>query len=112
MTKLLIYAFVLLQSVISIRPGFVDLVDGKSNVQKYEHVPVGKIVETGPKSHVEIGLGLDSLLRLDENSAAVLESVDKADVSVRIEAGSAVVEVPKIDKPNRIHVTMGGMRAL
>jgi FecR protein len=112
MTKLVTCAFVLLQTVISIRPGFVDLVKGKTNVQRYEHVPAGKTVETGPQSHVEIGLGMDSLLRLDENSAAVLESVDKSDVSVRIEAGAALVEVSKIEKPNRIHVTIGNIRAL
>src|SRR6266496_2555424 len=112
MTKLLRFAFVLLQAVISVRPGFVDLVDGKSNVQKYEHVPAGKTVQTGERSHVEIGLGTDSLLRLDENSAAVLESVDKPDVSVRIEAGSALLEVAKIEKPNRIHVTIGNIRAV
>src|SRR5258706_5462440 len=112
MTKLLISLFVFLQAVISIRPGFVDLVDGKSNVHKYEHVSAGKTIQTGPQSRVEIGLGLDSLLRLDEDSAAVLESVDPADVSVRIEGGSALLEISKLDKPNQIHVTMGNIRAL
>ena len=112
MTRLLIVALLFLQSVISVRPGFVDLVDGKSNVQKYEHVPAGKTVQTGPQSHVEIGLGLDALLRLDENSSVVLESVDKSNVSVRIETGSALVEVPKIEKPDRIRVTVGNLRAL
>jgi ferric-dicitrate binding protein FerR (iron transport regulator) len=112
MSKLLIGAFILLQTVISVRPGFVDLVDGKSAVQKYEHLAAGKTIQTGPQNRIEIGLGLDSLLRLDENSALVLESVDKADVSVRIEAGRAVVEVPKIEKPNRIHVASGNIRTL
>ena len=112
MTKLLISAFVLLQSVISVKPGFVSLADGTTNVQEYEHVPAGKTVETGPRSHVEMGLGLDSLLRLDENSAAVIESFDMENVSVRIQSGSALVEVPKIEKRNRIHVAIGNIKAL
>jgi hypothetical protein len=111
MVTLLIFALTVLQSVVSIRPGFVDLVHGTSNVQKYEHVPSGKTVQTGPQSHVQIGLGMDSLLRLDENSAAVLEFADKSDVSARIEAGSALVEVPRIEKANRIHIAVGNIRA-
>src|SRR5262249_46270530 len=112
MPSLLIFAFVLLQAVISVKPGFVDLAEGDTNVRKYEHLPVGKTVQTGPGSHVEMGLGLDSLLRLDENSSAVLESFDKTDVFVRIETGAALLEVPNIDKGNRIHVTFGKVKAL
>ena len=112
MTKLFITAFVLLQSVISVKPGFVDLADGKTNVRKYDHVAAGETVQTGPGSHVQIGLGLDSLLRLDENSTAVLEFADTSDVSVRIQSGSALVEVPKLEKPNRIRVTVGSIQAL
>jgi ferric-dicitrate binding protein FerR (iron transport regulator) len=112
MTRLLISAFVFLQSVISVKPGFVGLADGTTNVQEFEHVPPGKTVQTGPRSHVEMGLGLDSLLRLDENSAAVIESFDMENVSVRIQSGSALVEVPKIEKGNRIHVAVGNIKAL
>src|SRR6188508_102110 len=106
MSKFLASVLLLLQTVISVRPGFVDLVDGKSNVQKYEHVPAGKPIQTGPQNRIEIGLGTDSVLRLDENSTMVLESVDPADVSVRIDDGTALLEVQKIDKPNRIRVTV------
>src|SRR5262249_31381120 len=112
MPILFISALFLLQSVISVRPGFVDIAEGKTNVQKYEHVRAGKTIETGPASHIEIGLGWDSLLRLDENSTAVLESVDTSNVVVRIESGTAILEVPKLDKPNVIHITMNGMNAL
>jgi ferric-dicitrate binding protein FerR (iron transport regulator) len=112
MTTLAIAAFVLLQSVISVRPGFVDLADGKTNVQKYEHVQEGQTVQTGPDGHIEIGLGLDSLLRLDANSAIVLESLDKSNVTVRIISGGALLEVPKLDKPNRIHIATGNIKAL
>jgi hypothetical protein len=102
--------FLLLQSVISIRPGFVHFADGQVNVRKYEQLGTEKIVQTGPDSRVEIGLGPDSLLRLDENSAAVFDSLDSADVSVRIESGTALVEVEKLDKPNRIRVAVGDMK--
>src|SRR5215471_18094091 len=102
--------FLLLQSVISIKPGFVHFADGQVNVRKYEQLGTEKIVQTGPDSRVEIGLGPDSLLRLDENSAAVFDSLDSADVSVRIESGTALVEVEKLDKPNRIRVAVGDMK--
>ena len=99
MSYLLVYAFLLLQqSVVSIKPGFVDIADGKTNVRKYEQLSAGTTVQTGSQSHVEIGLGLDVFLRLDENSAAVLESVDSADVSVRLESGSALLEVANLDE--------------
>ena len=91
---------------------FVDLVDGKANVRKYEHVAEGQIVETGAGGHAEIGLGWDSLLRLDENSSVVLSSLDKSNVSVRIESGSALLEVPDLDKPNRINISIGNIKAL
>src|SRR5207237_9198215 len=71
-----------------------------------------KIAQKGPQSHVEMGVGTDSLLRLDENSAAILESADKTDVAVRIESGSALLDVSKIDKPNRIRVAMAGIRTV
>jgi hypothetical protein len=110
MNYLLVYAFVLLQSIVSIKPGFVDIADGKNNVRKYEQLNAGSTVQTGPQSHVEIGLGLDVLLRLDENSAAVLESVDSANVSVRLESGAALLEVANLDKPKSIRITTGDVR--
>jgi hypothetical protein len=111
MNCLLIYAFVLLQSVVSIRPGFVDIADGATNVRKFEHLTAASTVRTGPGSHVQIGLGLDTFLRLDENSSAILESVDSADVSVRLESGAALLEVANIDKPNIIRFATGGLKA-
>ncbi len=105
-----ICVFLLLQSVISIKPGFVHFADGEANVRKFQQVEQGKAIRTGPNSRVEIGLGPDSLLRLDENSAAVLESIDKADVSVRIESGTALVEVEKVDKSDRIRISFGDLK--
>src|SRR5947209_7734655 len=107
----LICALVVLQSVVSIKPGLVDFADGETNVRKYEQLREGRTVQTGPKGHVEIGLGWDSLLRLDENSSVMLESLDKTDIAIRIESGTVLFEVPKIDKPNRIRITSGSLKA-
>jgi hypothetical protein len=106
------FAFILLQVVISVKPGFIDLAEGNTNVRKYEHVSAGKSVQTGPKGFVEMALGLDSLLRLDENSSAVLESFDTTNVFVRIESGAALLEVADIDKGHRIHITFSKVKAL
>src|SRR6185369_4831657 len=110
MSYLLVFAFVMLQFVVSIKPGFVGIADGKTNVRKYEQLNAGRTVQTGPQSHVEIALGVDVFLRLDENSAAVLESIDSADVSVRLESGAALLEVGNLDKPNIIRITAGDVR--
>ena len=101
-----ICAVLLLQSVISIRPGFVHFADGKTDVRKSEQLEEGRRIETGPNSRVEIGLGPDAVLRLSEDSAAVLESLDKADLSIRLESGTALVEVEDIEKPNRIRMAL------
>src|SRR5262245_12279487 len=112
MISSLIYALILLQTVISIKPGFVDFVDGKANVRKFEQLREGQTVQTESQSHVEIGLGPDSLLRLDENTSMVLESTDKADVSIKILSGGAVLEVSKIDKPDKIRIAVGKVKAV
>ena len=110
MTALTIVVFVLLQSVISIKPGFVHFTDGNSNVRKFEQVEQGKKIQTGPNGRVEIGLGPDALLRLDENSVAVIESLDKADVAVRIESGTALVEVEKIEMTDHLRISDGDLK--
>lgn len=107
-----ICAFLLLQTVVSIRPGFVHFVDGKMDVHKFEQLEEGRRIQTGPHSRIEIGLGPDALLRLDEDSAAVMESLDAADVSVLIESGTALVEVEDIEKPNRIRVAVDDLKTV
>jgi hypothetical protein len=111
MIGLLTFVIALFQIVLSVKPGFVDLVGGESNVHSYSHVSTGKPVETGTRGRVELGLGLESRLRLDENSTATLESFDPENVWVRIEKGSALLEVADLDKPNRIHVIFNNIRA-
>ncbi|HEY2381508.1 MAG TPA: hypothetical protein VGK48_10060 [Terriglobia bacterium] len=112
MIRFAVCVLLLLQSVISIRPGFVHFVDGKADVRKFEQLEEGRKVQTGPHSRIEIGLGPDALLRLDEDSAAVLESLDPEDVGVRIESGTAVIEVEDIEKPNRIRVTADDLKTV
>jgi hypothetical protein len=107
-----ICALILLQSVVSVRPGFVHFADGTTDIRKFEQLQAGRKVQTGPDARVEIGLGPDSLLRVDENSSVLLESLDKADVAVRIESGTAVVEVADLERPNRIHVASGDLNAV
>jgi len=107
-----ICAFILLQSVVSVRPGFVHFADGKTDIRKFEQLQSGRKVQTGPNARVEIGLGPDSLLRVDENSSVALESLDKADVSIRIESGTAVVEVEDIERSTRIRIASGDLNAV
>lgn len=112
MTLFSICALILLQSVVSIRPGFVHFVDGKMDVRKFEQLDEGRRIQTGPHTRIEIGLGPDALLRLDEDSVVVMESFDPSDVSVRIESGTALVEVEDIEKPNRIRVAADDLKTV
>src|SRR5687767_6181509 len=109
---MLALAWVILQLVVSIKPGMVNIVDGEANVRQHEQVGPGKTIRTGARSHVELSLGLDVFLRLDEDSAVVLESVDSADAAVRIESGSGLIEVARIDKESRITVTSGSLKTV
>ena len=98
--------------MVSAKPGLVDLVSGEANVSPYQNIAAGEIIRTGPESHAQLSLGWDASLRLGENSAVVLESVDDDAVSVRIESGSGLVEVSAIDKGRRIIVTSGSLKAV
>lgn len=106
------FVFLLLQLVVSTKPGLVDIVDGDVNVRKYEQIAAGKTIRTGDRSHVEFSLGWDAFLRLDENSAAVLESADRKTVAVRIESGSGLIEVTGINKGSRIIITIGNLKTV
>src|SRR5690349_10322528 len=103
-------ALAVLQLIVSARAGFVDIVNGEANVRQYQYIPVGQIIRTGAFGHVELTLGWNAFLRLDENSAAILESADRADVAVRLESGSGLVEVNDINKGDRIVVTSGTLK--
>jgi hypothetical protein len=51
---MLTFVFALLQLVVSLRPGFVELVHGEANVREYEQIPAGKVIRTGPQSHIRL----------------------------------------------------------
>jgi hypothetical protein len=109
---MLLLAFAFLQLVVSARPGLVDIVDGEVNARQYEQITAGKAIRTGANSHVEFSVGWEAFLRLEENSVAVLESADRTTVAVRIESGSAVIEVAGLNKNSRIVVTSGSLKTL
>jgi hypothetical protein len=102
--------FLLLQLVVSARPGLVDVVDGDVNVRLYEHITPGKLIQTGANSHVEFSLGWEAYLRLGEKSQAVIESADPTTVAVRIDSGSGLIEVSGMNKRSRIVVTAGQLK--
>jgi hypothetical protein len=109
---MLIAAFVMMQFIISAKAGLVNAVEGTPNVRLQEQVSAGAPIQTGPGARVEILLNPGSFLRLGENSEAVLDSVDLINISVRVLAGSAIVESSNIDKDNPIRVTDGSLSVL
>jgi len=106
------FALAVLQLIVSAGAGFVGMVDGDATVRQYEHVPIGTVIQTGAFSHVELSLGWNAFLRLDERTTALLESADRTSVAVRIESGSGLVEVAAIEKASRIVVTTGTLRTV
>jgi hypothetical protein len=102
-------AFVLMQFIVSAKAGLVNYVDGQANVHLHEQIPAGKLIETSPKSHVEVLLNPGSFLRIGEDSAVVFDSVELTKIFVRIISGEAIVEAADIDKHTPIRVTTGGL---
>ena len=102
----------LLQLVVSAKPGLVDIVSGETNVSRYEQIRAGKTIRTGDHSQVEFSVGWNAFLRLNENSAVVLESTDRTNVAVRIESGSGLIEVTEIDRRSPIIVISGNLKTV
>lgn len=109
---MLIVAMAILQLVVSVKPGLVDMVSGETNVREYEQITPGQTIRTGARGHVQISLGWEAYLRLDENSVAVLESTDTNAVAVRMESGSGLIEVADFNKEREIRVTGGGLKTM
>ncbi len=105
-------AFVMMQFIISAKAGLVNAVEGTANVRLQEQVQAGAVIQTAPKSRVEILLNPGSFLRLGENSEALLDSVDLTNIAIRILAGDAIVESSSIDKDSPIRVTDGSLNVL
>lgn len=85
-------AFVLMQFIVSARPGLVNYFDGLANVHMHEQIPAGKPIETGPNSHIEVLLNPGSFLRVAENSTVVFDSVELTNIAVRVVSGGAFLE--------------------
>ena len=100
-------AFLIMQFIISAKAGLVNAVDGTANVRVQEQLAAGQSIQTGPSSRVEILLNPSTYLRMDENSEVVLDSIDLANVQVRILSGSAIVDCGAVEKGSPIQVTDG-----
>ena len=109
---MLVLAFLLMQVMISAKAGLVNYTDGQSNVRLHEQVPAGTPVQTGPHSHVELLLNPGSFLRLDENSSAVLDSVELTNIAVRLVDGAALIETADVSKETPIRVTTANLSVL
>lgn len=99
-------AFLVMQFIISAKAGLVNAVDGTANVRVQEQVAAGAPIQTGT-GRVEILLNPGTFLRLDEDSEAVLDSVDLTDIQVRLLSGSAIVDSTNVEKDSPIRVTYG-----
>src|SRR5690349_20386606 len=109
---MLIAAFVMMQFIISAKAGLGNAVEGTANVRPQEQVQAGALIQTDPRSRVEVLLNPGSFLRLGESSEAVLDSVDLTSIAIRILAGDAIVESSSIDKDSPIRVTDGSLNVL
>jgi hypothetical protein len=100
----------MMQLVVSAKAGFVNYVDGSANVRRQQQVQVGVPVQTQSGSHVELLLSPGSFLRIGENSVVVMDSVDLANIVVRVVSGTAIVDSATLNKDYPIHVTTGDVR--
>jgi len=102
-------AALLMQYVVSVKAGLVNHVQGTANVTEQAMVRAGSAIRTAEDGYAEILLTPGAFLRIGENSAAVLESVELENVKLRIVTGPAVIEVIEINKKYPIHVTTGDL---
>ena len=107
-----VLVFVLMQFMISAKAGLINYVDGQANVRLHGQVPVGRLIQTGPNSHIELLLNPGSFLRIDENSTVVLDSVELTNIAIRLISGTALLEAADIDKSAPIRITTGNLRVL
>jgi uncharacterized membrane protein YgcG len=95
----------MMQYVISTKAGLVNYVQGNANVKATATVPMGTPIKTGPEGFAEILLNPGSYLRLGPDSEAVLEGIELVNVSIRLVAGSAVIEATGFSKEMPLRVT-------
>lgn len=103
-------AFVVLQYIVSAKAGFVNVVDGATNVYLHQQVSEGAQIETYARGHVELLLTPGSFLRIGENSTAVFDSTNLTNVAIRLVDGSAIIESAESSKRVPIQVTAGTLK--
>jgi uncharacterized membrane protein YgcG len=101
----------MMQLVVSTKAGLVNHVQGATNLTRMQMVQPDVPITTGNNGYAEVLLTPGAFLRLDENSQAILESVDLANVVVHILRGAAVIEAIEVNKEYPIHVTSGELIA-
>jgi len=106
---MILSAILMMQFVVSAKAGLVNQVDGSANVRLHTQVAAGLPIQTGAQSHLELLLNPGSFLRIGENSTVVLDSVELANIAVRIVSGSALIETASVDREFPIRVTTGRM---
>src|SRR5213594_3599198 len=109
---MLVFFLALLQLVVSAKAGLVNSVYGQATVVVGEQLRAGSPVHTGPRSHLEILLSPASFLRLDENSTAVLDSVDLDHIVVHLNSGAVLIAATDVDAAIPIHVLSGEFHVL
>jgi hypothetical protein len=57
------------------KAGFVNAVVGQVNVKLHDQMREGQTIRTGPGGRVEVVVGTNEFLRLDENSAVVFDAI-------------------------------------
>jgi hypothetical protein len=99
----------MMQFVVSVKAGLVNHVQGNANVTEMEMARVNRPIKTGIDGYVEVLLRPGSFLRLGENSEAILDDADLANVRLTVTRGPAVVEVVEISSEFPITVTTGNL---
>src|SRR5438874_1909470 len=97
----------MMQYVVATKAGLVNNVQGLTNVRPATMIEANTPVRTGPSGLVELLLTPGSYMRLGPSTEVVLDSVDLANVSVRLVSGQAIVEVVEINNDYPVRVTTG-----
>jgi uncharacterized membrane protein YgcG len=101
--------FLMLQFVISTKAGLVNYVQGTASVKATQSVATGVPIKTGPEGFAEILLNPGSFLRLGQNSEAILDSTELTNISLRVLAGTAVIEAGGFTKETPLKVRAGDL---
>ena len=102
-------AALLMQFVVSVKAGLVNHVQGPANVKEMEMARANRPIRTGIDGYVEVLLRPGSFLRLGENSEAVIDDVELANVKLTVTRGPAVIEVVEISSEFPITVKTGNL---